>query len=735
MAKSSGHFKKAKAHSEAHNSREEVPNYLLPSEYRTPNGRGSEFIKYHDPKELFEQELAKKNATKTRGKRPKFENSVWEIEVNCNEAHTLEDGQKLAKDLESLLQYTCCSVALHRDEGHMAKDKNGNYFPIYNFHFHLVFETYKDGIQYARQEHNKGIFKNELQDVIAKSLSMVRGETQKDREKRIAAKLEISPEEVQQQQGEKYKQYCERLDQIAQEKGIEDFNARLEIRPRKHINSSEYRQVAQELENTKTLTREEVELLFNEQLQNTQIKISNLETDKTALESQNQKLEQQNSQDKKTISKLTNDKTVLSNNLSEIATELEVPKDENNNFKLQDIKNKVKALNADNKLRKKDISSVCEMVRKASIGTGVPREFYRELSAIKKGDVNEVQELQQALITLLGKYESSLKNKDNEISDLKDKNTELSNQEPKEIIKTVEVIKEVPKEITKTVEVVKEVPRELTADEIKKTEPYQNLLTQKEAIENEVKALADSGLVDFAEKDNCFEIIDKVKTVLSKPQQPKIKEVPRALNTSEIEELPRVKQLKQELDNTHKYYLKKPNDFTFEVSFEDLKQCTNSFGLLKKELAESTVKRINKQIEAQITPIIQNNKALKHNNTVLSKDNEDLKKENIDLKGFKAVALKLLQEVGYFWNKVPTVEQAVSSVKEFGSKLFSAFIMNNDRDLELVQTKIINGQDFKLQQIEKKQQQEQSKDIEKELEKSMGFSHHDQEEERGGRSR
>ena len=117
MAKSSGHFKKAKANSEAHNSRKEVPNYLLPSEYRTPNGRGSEFIKYHDPKELFEQELAKKNATKTRGKRPKFENSVWEIEVNCNEVHTLEDGQKLAKDLEHLLSYTCCSVALHRDEG------------------------------------------------------------------------------------------------------------------------------------------------------------------------------------------------------------------------------------------------------------------------------------------------------------------------------------------------------------------------------------------------------------------------------------------------------------------------------------------------------------------------------------------------------------------------------------------------------------------------------------------
>lgn len=745
MAKSSGHFKKAKAHSEAHNSREEVPNYLLPSEYRTPNGRGSEFIKYHDPKELFEQELAKKNATKTRGKRPKFENSVWEIEVNCNEAHTLEDGQKLAKDLESLLQYTCCSVALHRDEGHMAKDKNGNYFPIYNFHFHLVFETYKDGIQYARQEHNKGIFKNELQDVIAKSLSMVRGETQKDREKRIAAKLEISLEEVQQQQGEKYKQYCERLDQIAQEKGIEDFNARLEIRPRKHINSSEYRQVAQELENTKTLTREEVEQLFNEQLQNTQITISNLETDKTALESQKQTLEQQNSEDKKTISKLTNDKTVLSNNLSDIATELEVPKDENNKFKLQDIKNKVKALNADNKLRKKDISTVCETVRKAVIETGVPKEFYRELGAIKKSDLKEVQELQQALIKLLEKYEDSLNNKDKEISDLKEKNTVLSNQEPKEIIK----------------EVTKEVPRELTADEIKQTETYKDLALFDARIFNEVKGIGEEISLTFNMGDDLLTYIKSVKdkvhnTVLSNSQKPKeivktvevVKEVSREITTSEVEKHPRFLALELEKDNLVKYYenLLKPDmsNLTFNFltvgDFENLKprdtEKTNFLGRPIKETPKEIIERFNKVLERRNEDVKLNYLKIKHNNKELSDENKKLKNENTELKSWKENCMELLHNFGfYIGEKLPSIEEVKSTVKSFTSRLFSAFMMNNDHDLDYVQNKIADGQEYKQKQIDKQQQKEQPKDVEKEIEKSMGFSHHDQEEERGGRSR
>ena len=446
--------------------------------------------------------------------------------------------------------------------------------------------------------------------------------------------------------------------------------------------------------------------------------------------------------DKKKIEKLTQDKTVLSNNLSDIATELEVPKDENNKFKLQDIKNKVKALNADNKLRKKDISSVCEMVRKASIGTGVPREFYRELGAIKKGDVNEVQELQQALIKLLEKYESSLKNKDNEISDLKDKNTELSNQEPKEIIKTVEVIKEVPKEITKTVEVVKEVPRELTSDEIKKTEPYQNLLTYKERLETEVKTLADSGLVDFAEKDNCFEIIDKVKTVLSNSQKPKemTKTVTREMTEKEIKQSePYQKLLKNYntvLSNLEPN-LDDLNNLTF-VTVDDLTprlKSTKWGGF--KEVVESPsqiAERINKKLkENKLKDILENDSVLKVSNTVLSKRNKKLETENNELKSWKENCMELLHNFGfYIEEKLPSIEDVKNTVKSFTQRLFSAFMMNNDSDLEFVQNKIIDGQEYKDKQ-QQKEQAKQQEQIEQQVDQALGFgamakAHKDKEE-------
>ena len=454
--------------------------------------------------------------------------------------------------------------------------------------------------------------------------------------------------------------------------------------------------------------------------------------------------------DKKKIEKLTQDKTVLSNNLSDIATELEVPKDENNKFKLQDIKNKVKALNADNKLRKKDISSVCEMVRKASIGTGVPREFYRELSAIKKGDVNEVQELQQALITLLGKYESSLKNKDNEISDLKDKNTELSNQEPKEIIKTVEVIKEVPKEITKTVEVVKEVPRELTADEIKKTETYKNLALLDAKIFNEVKGIGEEISLTFNMGDDLLTYIKSVKdkvhnTVLSNSQKPKeivktvevVKEVSREITTSEVEKHPRFLALELEKDNLVKYYenLLKPDmsNLTFNFltvgDFENLKprdtEKTNFLGRPIKETPAQVIERFNKVLERRNEDVKLNYQKIKHKNTVLSNENNELKAENEELKSWKKIGIDLLHNFGfYIGEKLPSIEEVKSTVKSFTSRLFSAFMMNNDHDLNYVQNKIVDGQEYKQAQIEKQQQKEQAKQqeqIEQQVDQALGF--------------
>ena len=713
MAKSSGHFKKAKANSEAHNSRKEVPNYLLPSEYRTPNGRGSEFIKYHDPKELFEQELAKKNATKTRGKRPKFENSVWEIEVNCNEVHTLEDGQKLAKDLEHLLSYTCCSVALHRDEGHMVKDKEDNYKAIHNYHFHLVFETYKDGIQYARQEHNKGIFKNELQDVISKSLSMDRGETQKDRENRIAAKLKISLEEVKQQQGEKYKQYCERLDQIAQEKGIEDFNARLEIRPRKHIDSSEYRRVAQELENTKTLTREEVEQLFNEQLQNTQIKITELETEKSALESQKQTLEQQNSQDKKTISKLTENNTVLSN------------EKQNLNSELLTLKQQKAQIEVERKKYKDDGNHIAEE--------------YRKLQELNK-TLHTQEELDKALAELRQQYEERIKSKDKEITDLKEEKTVLSNKKT-ELETTIQTNKQTnEQQITKITDNFNENYNNLKTD-------YNNLFNLSQKYVMAFSEIGKSVQVCFNDGDDVYTYINTVRdTVLSNIQKSKEtpKTVTREMTEKEIKQSEPYQKLLKNYNtvlSNLKPNLDELNNLTF-VTVDDLTpriKSTKWGGF--KEVVESPsqiAERINKKLkENKLKDILENDRVLKVSNTVLSKRNKKLETENNELKSWKEIGIDLLHNFGfYIEEKIPSIEDVKSTVKSFASRLFSAFMMNNDHDLDYVQNKIADGQEYKQAQIEKQQQKEQAKQqeqIEQQVDQALGFgamakAHKDKEE-------
>ena len=135
-----------------------------------------------------------------------------------------------------------------------------------------------------------------------------------------------------------------------------------------------------------------------------------------------------------------------------------------------------------------------------------------------------------------------------------------------------------------------------------------------------------------------------------------------------------------------------------------------------------------------------NDSILKASNTVLSDANKKLKAENVELKSWKENCMELLHNFGfYIGEKLPSIEDVKNTVKSFTSRLFSAFMMSNDKDWDYVQTKIINGQEHKQAQIEKQQQKElakqQQKDIEKELEKSMGVSHHDQEEERGGRSR
>ena len=116
---------------------------------------------------------------------------------------------------------------------------------------------------------------------------------------------------------------------------------------------------------------------------------------------------------------------------------------------------------------------------------------------------------------------------------------------------------------------------------------------------------------------------------------------------------------------------------------------------------------------------------------------EKLKAENEALKGFKEQCLEMLRNVGYGIGKVLKLEDVKESVKQFSSRLFSAFINENQSDFDKICKGIGNGQDYKLQQIE--QQHKKQADIEQQLEKSMGIGSkskaQEQDYEKGGRGR
>ena len=166
MASSSIHFKKATSHSSAHNTRADIPKYLLPEEHRLEN---EYWQNEKSARQLFDDELQK--ATRKGGPKPKFENSHWEAVLNLNAEHSLTDVQKVAKLIEKKFNITCTSIAVHRDEGHV---KEGQ--PIYNYHAHLEFMTYQNGQQNWRREHVKNGL-SELQTVVANELKMTRGKS------------------------------------------------------------------------------------------------------------------------------------------------------------------------------------------------------------------------------------------------------------------------------------------------------------------------------------------------------------------------------------------------------------------------------------------------------------------------------------------------------------------------------------------------------------------------------
>ena len=168
MTISSIHFQKAQVEfAEKHNFRTEKkePEYLLEKQYRKTN----EYLKIHDPKELYQEQMELRKQNHSRGFAPHLKDVYWEAVVNLDEKHNLDDVKKVADFIQQKYHLQTCSIALHHDEGYTDKDGTVKY----NHHAHLCFLTMDNGISTMRKIRSKEL--RQMQTEVAQLLGMERG--------------------------------------------------------------------------------------------------------------------------------------------------------------------------------------------------------------------------------------------------------------------------------------------------------------------------------------------------------------------------------------------------------------------------------------------------------------------------------------------------------------------------------------------------------------------------------
>jgi len=187
MAKSSINFAKASSGGLRHNDRseEKEPDYLLPLEHRLKNEFDISAKEAENKiKDLYLE--AKNNYKNKFNQSLKAKSYLWEAVVNLNKNHTLEDVQRLAKEIEKETGFTSIQIAIHRDEGHI----NERGVPQHNLHAHITFFTldrengqqlYRRGLTQRQKRENPNLKVmnktrlSKLQDLTANVLGMERG--------------------------------------------------------------------------------------------------------------------------------------------------------------------------------------------------------------------------------------------------------------------------------------------------------------------------------------------------------------------------------------------------------------------------------------------------------------------------------------------------------------------------------------------------------------------------------
>ena len=127
MRGSSINFMKAQKGALQHNDRteDEEVSYLLPQKFRLSNDY--DFTAKKAEKEIIAlREEASENYKKVHAQKLQAKSFLWEAVVNLDAHHTLEDLKKLVRKIEKITGFTAVQSSIHRDEGVVGKDKNGN---------------------------------------------------------------------------------------------------------------------------------------------------------------------------------------------------------------------------------------------------------------------------------------------------------------------------------------------------------------------------------------------------------------------------------------------------------------------------------------------------------------------------------------------------------------------------------------------------------------------------------
>jgi chromosome segregation ATPase len=198
MAKASINIKAASATSELHNKREIELDYNYPDlevnneswELTTIEEREKE-IKAHC--KVTSGRKLQKNATPIR-----------EGVVNLKANHTMDDLKELAKEIKEKHKIDCFQIHIHRDEGKSREDLN--------YHAHMVFD-WQDKETGKTLKLGKASI-SQLQDTVAESLKMERGELRVNSNRK-----RLEPIEYKRQQEElRLKELQPQIEQLEQKK-------------------------------------------------------------------------------------------------------------------------------------------------------------------------------------------------------------------------------------------------------------------------------------------------------------------------------------------------------------------------------------------------------------------------------------------------------------------------------------------------------------------------------------